>query len=299
MVKGNEVCGLTTDPATLRKTILNTGSYASQILRLALEGRTSEQIYRSLTERDVRRAARLLLPVYLQSRGHCGFVGIAVSPELSYDTEAILEEARELHAVLEATNVFLQLIANSEALLAIRRLVADGFKVCVDSIITVGRYRQVAEAYVAGLTDRKARGAPLGTVASIAFFYADPFQQGSSQAMSRISQDCEVALERAYLDVFQRQPFRVLSSNGARPQQLMWLERAPLAGGRVRTHECPSAAGGFETTPLHSELENEGAASDPITGYLEETVIKREVLRYDRALETIESVRLDAVGHAG
>ena len=58
-----------------------------------------------------------------------------------------------------------------EGLPAIRQLISEGINVNVTLLFGLPRYREVAEAYIAGLEDRAAQGQPLERVASVASFF--------------------------------------------------------------------------------------------------------------------------------
>ncbi len=68
-------------------------------------------------------------------------------------------------------NVFIKIPATREGLPAIRQLIAEGINVNITLLFGLPRYRQVAEAYLAGLEDRLNRGEPIDHVASVASFF--------------------------------------------------------------------------------------------------------------------------------
>jgi transaldolase len=94
-----------------------------------------------------------------------------VSPHLAHDTAGTIAEARRLWAEVARSNVFIKVPATAEGLPAIQRLIAEGINVNITLLFSLDRYRQVAEAYLAGLEERVALRKPLSGVASVASFF--------------------------------------------------------------------------------------------------------------------------------
>ena len=82
--------------------------YSAAIRSLALEGKTGEEIYRSLAIEDIQLAADEFRPSFDKLDGGDGFVSLEVSPELARDTKGHIREARELWAALDRPNVFIK-----------------------------------------------------------------------------------------------------------------------------------------------------------------------------------------------
>ena len=74
-------------------------------------------------------------------------------------------------AALNRPNVFIKVPATSEGLPAIKQLISEGINVNVTLLFGLPRYRQVAEAYIAGLEARAAHGKPVKHIASVASFF--------------------------------------------------------------------------------------------------------------------------------
>ena len=81
------------------------------------------------------------------------------------------QEARRLWAALNRPNVFIKVPATAEGLPAIRQLISEGINVNVTLLFGLPRYRQVADAYIAGIEARAAQGKPVKHVASVASFF--------------------------------------------------------------------------------------------------------------------------------
>ena len=135
------------------------------------QGASVEEIYQALTVEDVQRAADLFRPLYDRQDGRDGFVSLEVNPHLAHDTQGTIAEARRLWQALDRPNVFIKVPATREGLPAIRQLISEGINVNVTLLFGLPRYREVAEAYIAGLEARAAQGRPLDRVASVASFF--------------------------------------------------------------------------------------------------------------------------------
>jgi transaldolase len=129
--------------------------------------------------------------------------------------------------------------ATQEGLPAIKELISEGINVNVTLLFGLPRYREVADAYLAGLEVRAAQGLHL-EVASVASFFLsridvllDPklselAKTGGALAPTAASLVGEVAIASAkvaysiYRDIIGSERFRGLAAKGAHPQRLLW-----------------------------------------------------------------------------
>jgi transaldolase len=232
--------GVTSNPAIFQKAIGGSRDYDEAIRALTRRGAAVEAIYQALTVEDVQRAADLFRPLYDRLAGQDGFVSLEVNPHLARDTQGTIAEARHLWQALARPNVFIKVPATREGLPAIRQLIAEGVNVNVTLLFGLPRYREVAEAYIAGLEDRADQGRPVDRVASVASFFLsridvllDPRLEklaaaGGSQAQAAGDLIGQVAIASAktaytiYQEIFGGERFQKLARQGARPQRLLW-----------------------------------------------------------------------------
>jgi transaldolase/glucose-6-phosphate isomerase len=232
--------GVTSNPSIFEKAIAGSHDYDEAIRALALEGKSVPEIYQALTVADVQRAADLFRPVYDQMAGRDGFVSLEVSPYLASDTAGTIAEARRLWAALDRPNVFIKVPATLAGLPAISQLIGEGINVNVTLLFGLERYREVAEAYLAGLEAGAAEGQSLERVASVASFFlsridvlVDPLlekvmQAGGPKAEIARSLHGQVAIACAkvayqiYKEVFEGARFRTLAARAARTQRPLW-----------------------------------------------------------------------------
>jgi len=240
LIEEDGLRGMTSNPAIFEKAIVESRDYDTDIRRLAAEGKGAEAIYEAVSQRDVQTAADEFRSLYDNTDGRDGYVSLEVNPHLAHDTEATLTEARRLWRALDRPNVFIKVPATAEGLPAIQQLISEGININVTLLFGLPRYRQVAEAYIAGLERRAAQGEPVKRVASVASFFVsridaliDPLLE---QAVSRGGRDAEVAGKlqgqvaiacakvacQIFKEIFGTDRFRKLADRGARVQRLLW-----------------------------------------------------------------------------
>lgn len=157
--------GMTSNPSIFEKAILSSDQYEEDIRSMALRRQSPKGIYESLSQQDIQAAADEFRCVYEKEDGKDGFVSLEVNPHLAHDTKGTLAEARRLWRALNRPNVFIKVPATVEGVSAIQQLITEGINVNVTLLFGLSRYRQVAEAYIAGLEARAAAGKPLKSVA--------------------------------------------------------------------------------------------------------------------------------------
>jgi transaldolase len=235
--------GLTTNPSIYEKAIDATGDYDAELATLLPRADLDAQaIYERLAIRDIQAAADLLRPVHDATGGRDGFVSLEVSPVAARDPAATLAEARRLWAALGRPNAMIKVPGTPEALPAIRQLLGEGVNVNVTLLFSRAAWADVAEAHLAALEGRVARGEPLAGVASVASFFVsriDAVADGLLGELCATAPDDDV---RARADALQGrvaianaklayQDWRALvaeprwtrlAAAGAQPQRLLW-----------------------------------------------------------------------------
>lgn len=240
LIEEDGIRGVTSNPAIFQKAIGDSNVYDPEIRRLADRGNDTDAIYRALIVEDIQRAADLFRPLYDSSEGQHGFVSLEVNPHLAHKTEETVKEAREYWSLLGRPNVFIKIPATREGLPAISRLISEGINVNVTLLFGLPRYREVAEAYIAGLEERAARGKRLDHVASVASFFlsridtlVDPLleekmERGGTEGEIAESLRGEVAIASArkayqiFREFFHGERFVQLADKGALPQRVLW-----------------------------------------------------------------------------
>jgi transaldolase len=240
LIEEDGLRGMTSNPSIFEQAIVDSHDYDEDIRAMGLQGKGAEAIYETISQRDVQSAAGEFRPLYDSTGGKDGYVSLEVNPHLAHDTNGTTEEARRLWAALNRPNVFIKVPATADGLPAIQQLIAEGINVNVTLLFGLPRYRQVAEAYIAGIEARAAQGKPVKQVASVASFFVsridtlvDPLleklmAQGGQQADVARKAHGQVAIASAkmayqvYKEIFGGDRFRKLAAQGARVQRLLW-----------------------------------------------------------------------------
>ena len=240
------ITGVTTNPSVFERAITLSDSYDKQILSLAKLSLEPEEVYRNLACRDVDVAADLLSEVYRNTNGADGYVSIEVSPHLAHDTQATINEARELWYSLARKNVMIKVPATSAGLPAITRLIGEGININVTLLFGVDRYLEVIEAYLQGLELLRDAGKSLQEAASVASFFLsridsliDPSLAKHAVAAHAQGETAIASARLAYsqFEALHRSTrFKRLKKQGARPQRLLWASTSTKNPNYTDTH---------------------------------------------------------------
>jgi transaldolase len=241
LIDADGLSGVTANPSIFEKAIDGSHDYDQAIRALGLEDKHPNQMYETIAVEDVGHAADLFRPVFEGTSGRDGFVSLEVSPRLAHDTDGTLLEARRFWAVLDRPNVLIKVPATREGLPAIRQLTSEGINVNITLLFGLPRYREVIEAYLAGLEERLTKGGTVAGIQSVASFFlsridvlVDPLleelmQAGGGKAELAAAMHGEIALAsakvayRIYQEVFEQgERFRALARQGAHTQRLLW-----------------------------------------------------------------------------
>ncbi|WP_097251507.1 MULTISPECIES: transketolase [Streptomyces] len=171
LVRRRRVVGVTTNPTIFQQAVGDASGYAEQIYDMALRGVTVSEAVRMITAADVRDAADILRPVFDTTQGRDGWVSIEVEPRLAHGTDATAAEARHLSWLVDRPNTLIKIPATRAGLRAITEVIGLGISVNVTLIFSLERYRQVMDAYLAGLEKARERGLDLSKIHSVASFF--------------------------------------------------------------------------------------------------------------------------------
>jgi len=223
--------GVTSNPAIFEKAIAGSSDYDDELKKLVARDMSTGDIYEALAIGDISRAADLLRPVYDETKGCDGYVSLEVSPRLANDTAATVAEAKRLHAALNRPNLMIKVPATAAGIPAITELIGSGISVNVTLIFSLENYRDVAEAYIAGLGKLVATGGDASTVASVASFFVSRVDTAVDRELAaKDNQDLQgkIAIANAKVaygmsgEIFAGARWQTLTRSGARVQRLLW-----------------------------------------------------------------------------
>ncbi len=170
-VRDDGIVGVTSNPTIFQHAIAKSTDYDAAIADGIARGLSGEPLFEALAIEDIRMACDKLRPVYDATGGRDGRVSIEVSPRLAADTAATLATARRLHAAVARPNVMVKIPATRAGLPAITAGLAAGVSINVTLIFSLARYREVMDAWLAGLEQLAAAGGDLSQVRSVASFF--------------------------------------------------------------------------------------------------------------------------------
>jgi len=240
LIAAGEVRGVTSNPTIFEQAIKGSADYLAAIRPLAHAGWEAERTLDTLVIEDIQAAADEFLPLYEATRGADGYVSIEVNPELAFDSDKTLREARRLWADVSRPNLMVKIPATAAGVPAIEQAIAAGINVNITLIFSLERYAQVIEAYLSGLETRRAQGLPLAPVASVASFFVSRVdtavdalleamvRQEGPQAPEAAALRGKAAVANAKLAyaqfraAFGEARFRTLAEHGARLQRPLW-----------------------------------------------------------------------------
>ncbi len=236
------IVGLTSNPTIFQKAIGGSADYDDELRQLVRDGKSVSEIYDGLVLDDIRNAATILRQVYDSSNGHDGFVSIEVAPNLAYDTEGTLTEARRLFSYLNIPNIMVKIPGTAEGIPAFQQAIADGINVNVTLVFSLQSYREVAEAYIKGLEQRAEAGQPVDRLASVASFFvsrvdtmvdkrldaaiAEAGSEERKAELKALQGKAAIANAKmayaAYQEIFSGPRWEALAAKGAKPQRCLW-----------------------------------------------------------------------------
>ncbi len=232
--------GMTSNPTIFEKAIAASNEYDATLAAFQAEGdHAITEIYEHLAIIDIQGAADALMPVYEATKGVDGYISLEVSPYLAHDEAGTIAEARRLWRQVDRPNLMVKVPATHAGTGAIRQLIADGINVNVTLLFAQSAYRDVAEAYLAGLEARAAVGNPVRGIASVASFFVSRIDAEVDKQLDRAVSDgldaaraatlkgriaiANAKLAYAYYEELVRHPrWQALAAKGAMPQRLLW-----------------------------------------------------------------------------
>jgi transaldolase len=170
-IREDALTGMTSNPTIFQKALASSNAYDEQIVTAEEQGLTSWDLFELLETTDVRDACDEFAGVYSSTRGADGYVSIEISPGVSHNADAAIEEARRLWKTVDRPNVMVKVPGTVEGAVAVRRLIADGINVNITLLFAIEAHERVIEAYMAGLEDRVKGNQPIDGLASVASFF--------------------------------------------------------------------------------------------------------------------------------
>ena len=228
------ISGVTTNPSIFQAALKDGASYQKQLDELAARGATVDDTVREVTTDDVRDACDLFTGIFQATGRIDGRVSIEVDPRLAHQTQATIDQARELHKIVDRPNVLIKIPATLAGLPAVTAIVAEGISVNVTLIFSLDRYRAVMDAYLAGLEQAAEAGHELSEIHSVASFFVSRVDSEIDKRLKTIGTPEATALRgesaianarlayQAFEQTFTGTRWEPLAAAGANRQRPLW-----------------------------------------------------------------------------
>jgi transaldolase len=206
------VDGVTSNPTIFQSAIAEGDAYDDQFREVLKDEREPKEVFIALAAEDIRAACDVLRAEWDKAGENArdGWVSFEVDPRLAHDTEATVEEAKRLHALVDRPNLFIKIPATREGLPAI----------------------EVAEAYLRGVERYAESGGDLSGMASVASFFVSRVDTEADKRLDEIGGHDELkgklAIANAklayqtYQEIFAGERWEALKAKGASAQRCLW-----------------------------------------------------------------------------
>src|SRR3954471_8318588 len=231
MIDEDAVTGVTSNPTIFEKAIGHSERYDDGLEEAVGKGLGPRDTFFQLAFRDIRDGAELLRPVWERTGGQDGYISFELPPELADDAKGSVEAAKRFRQEIDRPNVFIKVPATAAGVEAFEELTAAGVSVNVTLLFDVGRYEEIAGAYVRGLERRADAGEPIDAIASVASFFVsrvDGKVDAELERLGRTDLQGKAAIANAriadesFLRIFSGERWERLKAKGANVQRPLW-----------------------------------------------------------------------------
>jgi len=242
MIANDGLRGMTSNPTIFEKAITGSDDYVDLLNAPEAKKLNAKALYEQIAIRDVQTAADIFRGVYDETKGRDGYVSLEVAPTLANDTQGTMEEARRLWKAVNRENLMVKVPATKEGIPAIRQLLEEGININITLLFAQSAYELVAEAYIAALEARVAKGQDVSKIASVASFFVSRIDtlidslideklktetdSKKKELLSSVQGNVAIANARRtyakYQELVAGPRWKALEAKGAHTQRLLW-----------------------------------------------------------------------------
>ncbi len=231
LIEQDGISGVTSNPSIFEKGMGNSDRYDDAFREVVTETSDPQEIFERLALDDVRDAADLLRPTFDRTEGQDGYVSFELPASFAFNAQGSIDEAQRLRDLIDRDNVLIKLPGTSEGVEAFEELTARGVNVNMTLLFAVERHREIADAYVRGLTRRLDAGEPVDRAASVASFFVSRVDTKVDAELERLGREdlrgkAAVANARiayaVFEEVFSGPVWDRLREAGANVQRPLW-----------------------------------------------------------------------------
>ncbi len=242
LIHNDGLRGMTSNPSIFAKAISTSKDYSDILESPDSKKLNATQVYEKIAVRDIQDATDIFKPVYDETKTRDGYVSLEVSPTLALERDKTIDEARRLWKTVNRPNVMIKVPGTKECVPAIRQLLEEGININITLLFAQSAYEQVAEAFIAALEARAAKGQDISHIASVASFFVsridtladslidEKLKTTSDPAQKELLESLKgkVAIANAkvtykkYQELFSSPRWKALAAKGAQTQRLLW-----------------------------------------------------------------------------
>jgi transaldolase len=315
LIGSRSVSGVTTNPTIFAGALAKGEGYAEQVAELAAKGATAAEAIFEITTRDVADACDIFAGVYASSKGFDGRVSIEVEPGLANDTDATVQQAKELFTKVNRENVMIKIPATKPGLAAITEVIAAGISVNVTLIFSLARYHEVIEAYISGIEMAKANGHDISKIHSVASFFVSRVDTEIDARLTAVATGDALSLKskaalanarlayQVYEQDFSNERWATLAASGANKQRPLMAStgvKDPNLSDTLYVTElvAPELVNTMPEKTMEAVFDHGIVPADSITGHYEEAkmillAVSAVGVSYDEATEKLEAEGVD------
>src|ERR1700745_3854244 len=180
--------------------------------------------------KDIQDGCDVLRPVYDETNGYDGYVSFEVDPDLAFDTDKTMDQAREYWRGVDPPNPLIKIPGTDAGVPAIEEMIYEGLNINVTLLFSVAAYERVAEAFIRGLERRLEEGksVDMQSVASVSVPRLDTEADkrleapGHDDLMGKAGLANARLAYRRYKEIFHGDRFAKLREAGASVQRPLW-----------------------------------------------------------------------------
>jgi transaldolase len=242
LINNDGLRGMTSNPSIFAKAISGSKDYTDILESPEAKKLNATQVYEKIAVRDIQDATDIFKPVYDETKTRDGYVSLEVSPTLALERDKTIDEARRLWKTVNRPNVMIKVPGTKECVPAIRQLLEEGININITLLFAQSAYEQVAEAFIAALEARAAKGQDISHIASVASFFvsridtladslideklktaSDPAQKALLESLKgKVAIANAKVTYKKYQELFSSSRWKALAAKGAQTQRLLW-----------------------------------------------------------------------------
>jgi transaldolase / glucose-6-phosphate isomerase len=242
LINNDGLRGMTSNPSIFAKAISTSKDYSDILESPDSKKLNATQVYEKIAVRDIQDATDIFKPVYDETKTRDGYVSLEVSPTLALERDKTIDEARRLWKTVNRPNVMIKVPGTKECVPAIRQLLGEGININITLLFAQSAYEQVAEAFIAALEARAAKGQDINHIASVASFFvsridtladslideklktaSDPAQKALLESLKgKVAIANAKVTYKKYQELFSSPRWKALAAKGAQTQRLLW-----------------------------------------------------------------------------